>query len=158
MSSQIENKPTPGPDQVFYNHLNNDNFSLPKCLSCGEFHFFPRILCPHCGDFELEWQTLSGKGKVYSTTTTRRKPERGDNYNVSLITLQERPRMMSRVEGIDSESVSIGDMVGGSSFVAHTLNAAMVIKSGLCEVALVNGNGGVLSSQVTTILGTEATL
>jgi len=27
-----------------------------------------------------------------------------------------------------------------------------------CEVALAHGNGGVLSSQATTILGTEATL
>lgn len=32
---------------------------------------------------------------------------------------------------------SDGSMVGGSSFVAHTLNAAMAIKNGLCEVALI---------------------
>jgi len=32
---------------------------------------------------------------------------------------------------------SDGSMVGGSSFVAHTLNAAMAIKNGLCDVALI---------------------
>ena len=32
---------------------------------------------------------------------------------------------------------SDGSMVGGSSFVAHTLNAASAIKNGLCDVALI---------------------
>lgn len=104
----------PGPDQVYLDHLRQQNFSLPKCLSCGEFHFFPRVVCPHCGSYDLEWQTLSGKAEVYSTTTIRRKPERGGNYNVSLITLEEGPRLMSRVEGIDPELVSIGAKVSAS--------------------------------------------
>lgn len=104
----------PGPDQVYLDHLRQQNFSLPKCLSCGEFHFFPRVVCPHCGSYDLEWQALSGKAEVYSTTTIRRKPERGGNYNVSLITLEEGPRLMSRVEGIDPELVSIGAKVSAS--------------------------------------------
>ncbi len=32
---------------------------------------------------------------------------------------------------------SDGSMVGGSSFVAHTLNAAMALHAGLCDVALI---------------------
>ncbi len=32
---------------------------------------------------------------------------------------------------------SDGSMIGGSSFIAHTLNAAMAIHSGLCDVALI---------------------
>ena len=100
-----------GPDLIYQEHLHNNNFALPKCTSCNEFHFFPRVVCPHCGGFDLEWQTLSGKGEVYSTSTIRRKPERGGNYNVSLITLEEGPRMMSRIEGIDSETINIGDKV-----------------------------------------------
>ena len=71
-------------------------------------------MCPHCGEFELEWRALSGKGEIYSTTTIRRKPERGGNYNVCLVTLEEGPRMMSRVDGMDSELVKIGDKVTAS--------------------------------------------
>ncbi len=110
--SEISTSPVgPGPDKVYTDYLKKEVFALPKCKSCGEFHFFPRIVCPHCGSFELEWQPLSGKGEVYSTTTIRRKPERGGNYNVCLVTLKEGPRMMSRVEGIDAEAVQIGAQV-----------------------------------------------
>jgi uncharacterized OB-fold protein len=103
-----------GPDQAYRSKLKQGVFALPQCKSCNEFHFFPRIVCPHCGEFELEWRALSGKGEIYSTTTIRRKPERGGNYNVCLVTLEEGPRMMSRVEGVDSELVKIGDKVSAS--------------------------------------------
>ncbi len=110
--STINSSPVgPGPDRIYINHLKKEIFALPKCKSCNEFHFFPRIVCPHCGGFDLEWQPLSGKGEVYSTTTIRRKPERGGNYNVCLVTLEEGPRLMSRVEGIDTEDVKIGARV-----------------------------------------------
>ncbi|MGB1990016.1 MAG: Zn-ribbon domain-containing OB-fold protein, partial [Cycloclasticus pugetii] len=85
--------------------------SLPKCQDCQEFHFFPRVVCPHCGSFNLEWTAVSGKGEVYSTTTVRRKPERGGNYNVCHVILEEGPRLMSRVEGVDPLDVKIGDQV-----------------------------------------------
>jgi len=101
----------PGPDQIYSDFLRKDIFSLPLCQDCHEFHFYPRVVCPHCGGFNLEWKTLSGKGEVYSTTTIRRKPERGGNYNVCHVTLEEGPRLMSRVEGVDSLDVKIGDQV-----------------------------------------------
>ena len=101
----------PGPDQIYSDFLRKDVFSLPQCKDCHEFHFFPRVVCPHCGGFNLEWKTLSGKGEIYSTTTIRRKPERGGNYNVCHVTLEEGPRLMSRVDGVDSLDVKIGDQV-----------------------------------------------
>jgi len=111
MTSSTDKFAGPGPDKVYYDHLRNGNFSLPKCKDCGEFHFFPRVVCPHCGSFELEWASLSGNAEVYSTTVIRRKPERGGNYNVCLVTLEEGPRLMSRIEGIDAEDVKIGAKV-----------------------------------------------
>jgi len=100
-----------GPDQTYRDYLSNQQFLLPQCQSCNEFHFFPRVVCPHCGGFDLEWKALSGLGEVHSTTTIRRKPERGGNYNVCLVTLDEGPRLMSRIEGTDSLTVNIGDRV-----------------------------------------------
>ena len=49
-----------------------------------------------------------GTGTVYSTTTVRRKPEVGGDYDVSLIDLDEGVRMMSRVEGLAPTEVKIG--------------------------------------------------
>tara|TARA_R110002072_G_scaffold93607_4_gene207368 strand:+ start:34 stop:423 length:390 start_codon:yes stop_codon:yes gene_type:complete len=108
--SQNINKDS-GPDQTWFDYLKDQTLALPKCTECEKFHFFPRIVCPHCGCFSLEWQPLSGTGEIYSCTTIHRKPERGGNYNVSLITLDEGPRMMSRVEGIEPESIKIGTKV-----------------------------------------------
>lgn len=45
---------------------------------------------------------------MYAVTTVRRKLEAGGDYNVSLIELDERVRMMSRVEGLNPLDVRIG--------------------------------------------------
>ena len=41
----------------------------------------------------------------------RRKPEAGGDYNVALIDLDEGPRMMAHVEGIEPDTVKIGQKV-----------------------------------------------
>jgi uncharacterized OB-fold protein len=38
----------------------------------------------------------------------RRRPDRGGDYNVCIVALEEGPRMTSRVEGIDPDQVTIG--------------------------------------------------
>lgn len=111
MNKQSDKTNKSGPDMIYRSFLDRQIFALPKCLTCNKFHFFPRVICPHCGEFELEWLAVSGKGEVYSTSTIHRKPERGGDYNVCLITLDEGPRMMSRIEGIDAKAVNIGDKV-----------------------------------------------
>jgi uncharacterized OB-fold protein len=45
---------------------------------------------------------------VYTTSVVRQRPERGGDYNLALIDLDEGPRMMSRVEGIEPTEVTIG--------------------------------------------------
>ncbi len=54
------------------------------------------------------WKSASGRAHVYSTTVARRRPDRGGDYNVSIVELEEGPRMTSRVEGIDPDQVTIG--------------------------------------------------
>ena len=81
---------------------------IQQCRNCSGFIYFPRALCTHCGSPDLEMKEASGRGTVYSTTVVRRKPERGGDYNVVLIDLEEGPRMMSRVEGIAPDDVRIG--------------------------------------------------
>ncbi|WP_059412247.1 Zn-ribbon domain-containing OB-fold protein [Cupriavidus basilensis] len=96
---------TRGADTFYFASLARGSFVMPRCADCGRWHFFPRVLCPHCGSDALAWQAPSGGATVYSTTTVRR-PE-GD-YNVSLIDLDEGPRMMSRVAGVAPDAVRIG--------------------------------------------------
>ena len=45
---------------------------------------------------------------MYSASTIARKPDDGGNYNVALIDLDEGVRMMSRVDGLAPDAVTIG--------------------------------------------------
>ena len=97
-----------GPDATFRKGLEQGEIRLQKCLSCERTLFFPRMACPHCHGTELDWQRVSGQGEVYTTTTVRRKPERGGDYNVCMVELAEGARMMSRVTGMVPDRVAIG--------------------------------------------------
>ncbi len=96
-----------GPDQLFQRALAEGEILLPKCDDCGAYHFFPRVLCPHCHGTAISWKQAGGKGRVHTTTVVRRKPERGGDYNVCVVELDEGVRMMSRVEGIAPGEVVI---------------------------------------------------
>jgi hypothetical protein len=62
---------------------------------------------------------------VYSTTTVRQKPERGGDYNISVIELAEGARMLSRVEGIPAADVRIGMPV--EAVIGEANGAALVL-------------------------------
>ena len=96
-----------GPDQLFQRALAEGEILLPKCDDCGAYLFFPRVLCPHCHGAAISWKQATGKGRVHTTTVVRRKPERGGDYNVCVVELDEGVRMMSRVEGIAPGEVAI---------------------------------------------------
>jgi len=88
--------------------LKEGRFLIQRCNDCHKHVFYPRVVCPHCGSASLAWVEPKGTGVVYSTTTVRRKPEAGGDYDVSLIDLDEGVRMMSRVEGLPPTEVKIG--------------------------------------------------
>lgn len=95
-----------GPDTVFQRHLAEGRFMIQRGTSSGNYVFYPRTVAPDTGE-DLEWVEACGKGTVYSTTAIRRRPPEAV-LNVALIDLDEGPRMMSRVEGIDALDVRIG--------------------------------------------------
>jgi len=95
------------PHRDYMDFLTQGKFMLQRSRESGAFLFHPRVAEPKTGCNDLEWVEASGRGIVYSTTVIRMKPP-AVSYNLSLIDLEEGPRMMSRVEGIDPESVTIG--------------------------------------------------
>ena len=104
-------KGTVGPEQQFKNFLSEGKFMIQRCKSLNKFFFHPRVAFPGSGDRDLEWVEASGNGEVYNSSCNRRLPEKGGDFNLSLITLEEGPRMMARVEGIDPDKVEIGQKV-----------------------------------------------
>lgn len=91
--------------------LAQGRFLIQRCDACGQHIYFPREICPHCGSDAVQLVAPSGLGTVYATTTVRRKPAEGGDYNVSLIDLDEGPRLMSRVDNLPCDAVKIGQRV-----------------------------------------------
>ena len=100
-----------GPEQQFKNYLSEGKFMIQRSKSLDKFFFHPRVAFPGTGERDLEWIEASGIGTVHSTTCNRRLPEKGGDFNLSLITLDEGPRMMARVEGTEPDKVQIGQKV-----------------------------------------------
>ena len=100
-----------GPEQQFKNYLSEGKFMIQKSKSLNKFFFHPRVAFPGTGERDLEWVEASGNGIVYSTSCNRRLPKKGGDFNISLITLQEGPRMMAKIEGVAPDKVVIGQKV-----------------------------------------------
>lgn len=110
-----EQRPLPVPDPgtaPYWEGTRNHELRLPKCGDCGEVHFYPRTLCPHCGSANRTWITACGRGRVYSYTVVHRAPSPAFKplvpYVVAVIALEEGPHLMSNVGGCRAEDVRIG--------------------------------------------------
>jgi len=110
-----EQRPLPAPDPgtaPYWEGARSHKLKLPKCEDCGEVHFYPRTLCPHCGSAQLAWIDASGRGSVYSFTVVQRPPSPAFKplvpYVVAVIALEEGPHLMSNVGGCRIEDVRIG--------------------------------------------------
>ena len=95
------------PEKEYFEHLADGRFMIQRRRSTGAYVFYPRMAEPGSGATDLEWVEASGRGTVYSTTVIRQKAPTPD-YNLALIDLAEGPRLMSRVEGVTPEAVTIG--------------------------------------------------
>lgn len=98
----------PGAERLWRDALAAGQLTLPTCDDCGRAHFYPRVICPHCGARAITLRPASGRGTVYSTTVLRRRPQEGGDLNIALIDFAEGPRMMARVDGLPPEAVVIG--------------------------------------------------
>jgi uncharacterized OB-fold protein len=95
------------PVEDFNRHLADGRFMLLRSRSGQRPMYPPRVAEPLTGATDLEWVPASGLGTVYATSVMRERPPKL-SYNVALIDLDDGPRMMSRVEGLAPEAVTIG--------------------------------------------------
>ncbi len=79
---------------------------IQRSRSTGAHTFYPRVAIPGTGERDLEWVAASGLATVYAITVNR---TREGAYNLALVDLDEGPRMMTRIDGV--ETVPIGACV-----------------------------------------------
>lgn len=96
----MDDSPKPlGPEAQFKAYLAAGRFMIQRSRSSGRYVFYPRVAVPGSGETDLEWVPASGEGTVYAITVNR---TREGAYNVALVDLAEGPRMMSRIEGVET--------------------------------------------------------
>lgn len=80
---------------------------IKHCESCGEHHYYPRVLCPFCMSGKMKWVKAKGTGHVYTYSVMRR----GVPYAIGFVTLDEGPSMMTNIVDCDLDTVRIGQKV-----------------------------------------------
>jgi uncharacterized OB-fold protein len=96
-------KPLPKPSPVsapFWESAHRHELKLQYCAACKAFIYYPRNRCPSCFSEDLEWQPVSGRGKVYSYTVVRRASARSfadGPYVLAIVQLDEGPRITTNI-------------------------------------------------------------
>lgn len=96
-----------GPEQQFHAMLDQGRFMIQRCERTGRAVFYPRAVSPFGGG-PLHWEPAEGGGTVYSATVVRRREDRGGDYSVALVDLDEGVRLMSAVVDVAPAEVRIG--------------------------------------------------
>jgi acetyl-CoA acetyltransferase/uncharacterized OB-fold protein len=110
--------PRPTPETLpFWQALKQGRFDLPWCQDCGQPHFYPRLLCPHCGGERLQWRTASGRGRIHTYVINHKAPKGWAGpvpYVIAVVELDEGPRLLTNLETSappTPENVCIGQPV-----------------------------------------------
>jgi len=106
--------PLPVPDEdsaPFWEYCRNGELRAQRCTACGRLRYPPRPTCPQCGSTAIEWQKLSGRGKVYTYAVSHQAVhpalEGRIPFTTLVVELEEGIRMTSNLaEG--SPAIEIG--------------------------------------------------
>ncbi len=111
-------KPIPVPDpfvsKPFWDGAKAGKLMLPRCTTCNKVHFYPRVICPYCQSFDIEWFEASGEGYLHTfAVQTRGSGGWGEDgpFVTAYIDLKEGDRMFTVLRGVDPdkpEEIEIG--------------------------------------------------
>jgi uncharacterized protein len=100
-----------GLNAEFYAHCAAGELRFQRCRDCATWRHPPRARCAACGSGEWEWALASGRGTVFSWTVTHRPLDPGfaDEvpYAVVVAEMEEGPRLVGNLRGIDPTELSI---------------------------------------------------
>jgi uncharacterized protein len=100
----------PGHDQ-FWEWCSKDELRLQRCAACGGVSWPVVKACEFCGQAELTWQRMSGRGKIVSWCTFERDYYGGIlpiPWDTILVELEEGPLFISNPRGFSWRETKIG--------------------------------------------------
>jgi uncharacterized protein len=115
--SEVRTKPVPLPDDTtrpFWDAANQRQLVVQRCTACRYYNHPPRTVCDACLSRELNFETVSGRGHVYSFTVMHQRDVPGFEQEAPFINivveLEEQPMllMVSNLPLAERDRVRIG--------------------------------------------------
>ncbi len=108
-------KPLPRPTEdsaPYWEAAQRHELRMQQCRNCGHIRFPPAVLCARCNSENAEWVHLSGRGTVFSWIVVHQSQHPAFNadtpYNVTIVELEEGPRLHTNVVDCTNEQIHIG--------------------------------------------------
>jgi len=104
----MASKPTPqaSPETLpFWEGCEAGELRLQRCQSCEKHYFPPRPFCPRCLSTDVVWDGVSGRARLHTYVINHRPApgfEDDAPYAVAIVELEEGPRMMTNIVGIEN--------------------------------------------------------
>jgi uncharacterized OB-fold protein len=99
-------------NRPYWDGAREGELRLQRCTSCGQLRYPISTVCSNCLSTELEWETVSGRGEVYTFGVFRHRYNDawGDRtpYAVAIVQLQEGPFVISDLVDVDVDEVRVG--------------------------------------------------
>lgn len=101
----------------YFASLADGHLSFPHCDDCGQFHWYPMRLCPHCRSSCIVWRPIAGDATVYSWTTVHHAFDPSFDlsppYVVALLEFADAPgvRLVTNIAGPDLTRLHVGARV-----------------------------------------------
>ena len=96
-------------NQEYFDACGKGTLLVGNCGSCGEYHFYPRRICPHCFADQVKWVPAKGTGTIYTYSTMHRGVP--VPYTFAYVTLDEGVSMMTNIVDFPPGSLAIGQKV-----------------------------------------------
>jgi len=113
LSKPVLSKPVPQPTPEtlpYWEGAALGELRIQRCRSCGRHYFYPRRGCPDCGSTDVEWTTVSGRARLHTYLINHRPApgfEEDAPYAIAVVELEEGPRMMTNIVGIENTPESL---------------------------------------------------
>ncbi|PYN94795.1 MAG: hypothetical protein DMD91_26955 [Candidatus Rokuibacteriota bacterium] len=91
----------------YWDGLKAGKLILPRCETCGQAFFYPRVLCPRCQSRSITWFQASGKGKLHAFGIAHQSFNRAFKvpppFVLAMIELAEGPRLLSNLINVEPD-------------------------------------------------------
>ena len=102
----------PGINGEFYERAATTGaLHLQRCTACATWRHPPRLMCAACGSDAWTWEPASGRGRVFTWTTTHRPVDAAfaDEmpYAILVVELEEGPRVVGNLLDLAPEELRL---------------------------------------------------